>query len=901
MPRDDASAKPDAHTFEDYARAGYADELIPIIPPGAKLDEKSGVNPSQAGKIPGEFKVGPATWVGMHHWTSRAFDASHIRQWDRWPNANKGLKTGTLLAVDLDCSDPATAEVRKLSGQELGHTIIRGREYSERELLVYRLKAGEIPPHKGRIAFMAEGDPTEHAVEFLGQGGQFVCEGIHPKGGAYVWRGGHDPITAGRDKIPEITAEQWAQFQEKARALLEMMGYKIVSASLLSGGGSRKPIPHDAHLADDKAELVKALAFFPNDKDGEQDHGSCVQIIAAFKAGVGGDPEYEAAARDWYLRFSGNDADGFNVIWNSITDSTIGADWLYANAREHGYGGVDLPALETSPQEQKKEDKRSSRAKRRAERRLSSAGLPTIQIAPGEFEGEIDEAELLLLESENGFPVYSNASRIVEVTEATLEVRKKKKIMAPQIVPTRRERMISIFESVAQFKEPGVKGEWIPCNCPSEFANRYLARVNRWQVPHLTGIVSGPILRADGSVYMIAGYDSETGLIFRPGNLDLSKLTINPHPTHESAVADLKILEDELLAGFPFVDAIDFAVAVSGLLTPHAMSFVPHAPVHGFWSPVPGTGKGKLVDISSVIMFGHQAPAIQHCKEGAEWEKRIDSALLASRRMVLIDNVEPGESVGGAALCTALTQDEKEVRILGQSKLVKASTKGVFWTATGNLLRFGDDMPRRAVLCRLNAHMESPEARQFTFDPVKRALAQRERYLSCILNIHRAFLMEGQTGRVALLGSFEEWSEYVCGALHFLGLPNPAETQQLVKQDDPKRAALGALLHAIANHPKFGVGKPFLARELIQAVAPTVETAAQLFEPMTSEQEPSPDVALREALGAISTTDRLNPSSSQWLGNYIGNHQQRPIGDLEFQQASHDSHQKTVRWQVIRS
>lgn len=332
-------------TFEQYADAGYLAEVIPIIPPGAKLSDKSGVNPSQCGKIPGEYSPEFETWVGMHSWTTRVFDRSHLRKWGRSkPPPNKGLRTGILLAVDLDCNNPAVAEVRKAAGTELGRTIVRGREGSDRQLMLYQLAPGEVPPHKGRVAFIDPKDPnTELAVEFLGAGGQFVCEGIHPKGGSYFWVCGQDPITFGRDKIPTVTVEQWDRFIATTASIVEMMGYTVVSKSLLTGGGDSKPIPYEAHLADDQNELKRALTFFPNDEHLEQDHGSCVQIVAAYKAGMGGDGEDEA--REWYLRYSGNNDAGFDVIWKSIAGSKIGADWLYANAREHGYGGVDLPAL----------------------------------------------------------------------------------------------------------------------------------------------------------------------------------------------------------------------------------------------------------------------------------------------------------------------------------------------------------------------------------------------------------------------------------------------------------------------------------------------------------------------------------------------------------------------------
>ena len=43
----------------------------------------------------------------------------------------------------------------------------------------YRLKDGEEPCPKMRVAFTLVGDPKVYAVELLGAGQQFVCEGIY--------------------------------------------------------------------------------------------------------------------------------------------------------------------------------------------------------------------------------------------------------------------------------------------------------------------------------------------------------------------------------------------------------------------------------------------------------------------------------------------------------------------------------------------------------------------------------------------------------------------------------------------------------------------------------------------------------------------------------------------------
>ena len=54
--------------------------------------------------------------------------------------------------------------------------------------------------------------------------------------------------------------------------------------------------------------------------------------------------------------------------------------------------------------------------------------------------------------------------------------------------------------------------EPVRVDCPDKIAAAYLSRVGSWHLPVLTGIISAPIMRADGTVLCRAGYDAATGL-----------------------------------------------------------------------------------------------------------------------------------------------------------------------------------------------------------------------------------------------------------------------------------------------------------------------------------------------------------------------------------------------------
>src|SRR5437016_14417563 len=51
------------------------------------------------------------------------------------------------------------------------------------------------------------------------------------------------------------------------------------------------------------------------------------------------------------------------------------------------------------------------------------------------------------------------------------------------------------------------------CAPPMQFANHYLARVDKWRHPVLRAIVETPTLRADGSLLTAEGYDPASGFL----------------------------------------------------------------------------------------------------------------------------------------------------------------------------------------------------------------------------------------------------------------------------------------------------------------------------------------------------------------------------------------------------
>ncbi len=196
--------------------------------------------------------------------------------------------------------------------------------------------------------------------------------------------------------------------------------------------------------------------------------------------------------------------------------------------------------------------------------------------------------------------------------------------------------------------------------------------------------------------------------------------------------------------------------------------------MHSFDAPEAGSGKGKLVNIASVIAYGHEAPTVSYGHDDGETNKLLGAELLAGRQIVAIDNIE--RPLDGELLCQMLTNTTVRVRILGESKSPAVSTS-MFITATGNALVVKGDLVRRTVRCRINANMEPPEDRVFDFDPVEKAKARRADLVVAALTILRAYHVAGQPDEPNRLGSFEAWSDLVRGSLIWLGEPETRSTR----------------------------------------------------------------------------------------------------------------------------
>lgn len=347
---------------------------------------------------------------------------------------------------------------------------------------------------------------------------------------------------------------------------------------------------------------------------------------------------------------------------------------------------------------------------------------------------------------------------------------------------------------------------------PPESECATLAQRARW--PHLRPlrrIVSAPFLRADASVCQAAGYDdaSQTFGDFREDDFDAVPLK----PTRADASRALSELR-ALFVDFPFRSEADRFVPIALLL-----SLVGRDAIHG---PVPmtmvtaatkGTGKTKLVDVVSNVAAGRPCIPTTLPRNDEEWPKTLLTIAKAAPTLVNFDNLTNGAVFGHPQLDSLLTSGAMQGRALGANDMIDVQVPTVF-AATANNPRYGSDLVRRVIPCRLETTLERPEERtDYQIPQVEaHALKHRGKLLCSALTVLAAYNAAGRPSVAGTLGSFEAWAAIVRAAIVWAGGPDILETRRGIESDDDELGTLDDLLRAL--QASFGTS-PFAVRDML--------------------------------------------------------------------------------------
>lgn len=359
-------------------------------------------------------------------------------------------------------------------------------------------------------------------------------------------------------------------------------------------------------------------------------------------------------------------------------------------------------------------------------------------------------------------------------------------------------------------------GAWRVTDCPGDLAQRLLSARGAWGLPQVSGIVSFPVMRPDGSVIEHAGHDAATGLLF----VDDNPHRPTPRPLDKLALAVTLHRIWQPFEQFPFADDVSRGVFLAALLTTVTRAALPTAPAFLVRAPTPGTGK-TLLSECLMQLAGARPSAMPLPDNAEEVEKRLFAKLMTGCAGLILDNLTG--SIDGNALCAFLTSPEPEGRILGKSETVRVLNRAL-WVLNGNNVSAGGDTFRRILPLTLDASEESPERRRFDFNPREVVRANLDAYRTDLLSVLLTYQWEGAplVGEGAF-GSFDEWERLVRQCVCWLiregvtpaPMADPLEVLELNKAEDPEHQRHAAILEAWHDH--FG-DSPVLVKEIVALV-----------------------------------------------------------------------------------
>jgi hypothetical protein len=327
-----------------------------------------------------------------------------------------------------------------------------------------------------------------------------------------------------------------------------------------------------------------------------------------------------------------------------------------------------------------------------------------------------------------------------------------------------------------------------------------------WTLPRLKAVVSCPTITPTGEVIAKNGYHAGAEVFVA---LSEEFAPISDSVTKEEA---RKLLDDEvsdLLSDFVFVDERDRVATIGAMLTMVIRSAIEgNVPLFGTSSPVPGSGKGLLIDVVVTPALGMPPKRTPFPGEDEEIRKLLFAAGMGGEAVLMLDNV--GRPLRCDAICAYLTSyPEFQGRVLGLS-VTRAFPSTMVLFATGVNLRAVGDIARRAVVMELDPEQERPETRTgFKYPSLMRRVVERRRFIvPALISAVKAYFNAGcpDVPHHKGIGSYDEWSQLVRKPLLWLGIGDPgAKIPDRPWNNDPELEAWSMLMEnwevAFGNEP----------------------------------------------------------------------------------------------------
>lgn len=331
---------------------------------------------------------------------------------------------------------------------------------------------------------------------------------------------------------------------------------------------------------------------------------------------------------------------------------------------------------------------------------------------------------------------------------------------------------------------------------------RDILTLGSWPFPALKGVVESPIIRADGSILDVPGYDERTRLIYHPAP-GFAMPPVPDEPDQTQAKTALTQLS-EVIDDFPFEDDASHDNALAAILTIVAREMIDgFVPVCLVDSPQQESGKTLLASVIALLVTGEEPDLAASPTNPEEWQKTIAARLATGRPVSILDNLT--RTLEDSTLAGVVTARVWSGRVLGCNDKEFRLPARTVWFVTGNNVRVGGDMSSRCYLVRIDAKMSRPSERTHFKHPDLEKWVQENRglLLAAALTLCRAWHVAGRPKpkQCAVRTRFRAWQETIGGILEFAGasdfLGNMRHFYEIADSDTPVWEAFITKLHEL--------------------------------------------------------------------------------------------------------
>ena len=172
--------------------------------------------------------------------------------------------------------------------------------------------------------------------------------------------------------------------------------------------------------------------------------------------------------------------------------------------------------------------------------------LPTIRLTDGQLPRAVSATEHAMISA--GLEIYARGGTLMYPAFETRLAANGRKTITARLSAFSVDAFVEPVAEAAIFQRWNVrKNAWVDVDPPNLLVRMALARARRWTYPHVSGIITTPTLRPDGSLLSTPGYDPSSELYLLPS---LQLPPIAERPTRQDALAALAKLKDRS-ANFP--------------------------------------------------------------------------------------------------------------------------------------------------------------------------------------------------------------------------------------------------------------------------------------------------------------------------------------------------------------